>query len=101
MLSSKVVGSGLPEPKRCRISIDDNLDSSEHNYPMVSPQSQSTMMHLTGKFSVAMDLWTDIPSLNVELITKSAVSDVIWDGVTDEEMNRFWDTLPKKYGGLM
>ena len=93
--------SNLPEPKRCRISIDDDLDSSEHNCSMVSPQSYSTMLHLTGKFSVAMDLWTDFPSLDVEPINKSVVGDVIWDGVTDEEMSKFWDTLPKKYGGLM
>ena len=115
-----MVESHIPMSKRFRSSIEDDLDQSEHNNSKISPQSHSTMLQLTGKFSIAMDLWADISSPDFEPINNSTIDDIvwggltdeemidysklddiIWGGVTDEEMNKFWDTLPKKYGGLM
>ena len=90
----------MPQPKRCRTSVESDPDSPEHNNTM-SPRSHSTITQLTGNFCMAMDLWTDCPNLGGESIKNSPLGDVILVEVTDEEMNKFWDTLPKKYGGLM
>lgn len=96
-----MVDHDLPEPKRPRITTENGPDSYEHKESMISPRSSSMMLQLTGQFSVAMDLWTDFPSPDIESINDNVLVDIIWGGVTDEEMNKFWDTLPKKYGGLM
>lgn len=91
----------MPKPKRFRNSFEKDFGSPSSKDVMISPQSQSTMMQLTGQFSVVMDLWTDFPTLDVESIDDDELDDILLAEVTDEEMNKFWDTLPKEYGGLM
>ena len=59
------------------------------------------MVQLTGQFSVVMNLWTDFPTLDGESIDDDEFGDLILTEVTDDEMNKFWDTLPKEFGGLM
>lgn len=60
------------------------------------------MNQLTGNFSLAMDLWNDAPVLDHQpRIDDHSCEDLFLVEVTDEEMNKFWDTLPKEFGGLL
>ena len=93
-----------PDTKQRRVLIDSgkNYEMLNHDNQTVSTVAESTLDQLTGNFSVAMDLWTDESDLNLQSKNddKSA-SDLFLVEVTDEEMNKFWDTLPKEFGGLM
>ena len=66
-----------------------------------SPRIDPTVAQLTGNFCLAMDIWGDIPMLSSQSIHENSLMIDPWLGVTDEEMNKFWDTLPKEHGGLM
>ena len=61
---------------------------------------ESRIAHLTGTFSTATDLESDIPKFEVNHVIGDSLFQMSYE-VTDEEMNKFWDTLPKEVGGLM
>ena len=84
------------------IDVDNGYELSDFADQSSSTVFDSTVSQLTGNFSLAMDLWdeamvSDVPPTTVN----DSAFDLILFEVTDEEMNKFWDTLPKEFGGLM
>lgn len=92
------------DTKRRRLSIDAENDSelSDIADQTLSTVLDSNVAQLTGNFSLAMDLWDDTTVSDVPPTTDddSAIGLFLTE-VTDEEMNQFWDTLPKEFGGLI
>ena len=61
-----------------------------------------TMTHLVGNFAMALDLWVDSSSLDGEMNSiDNSLNSLYLVSITDDEMNRFWDTLPRDFGGLV
>ncbi|CAF1429931.1 unnamed protein product [Adineta ricciae] len=94
----------VPDAKRRRFWINSERDAeaSKVDNMEFSSHADPAMAQLAGKFSLSMDLWSNTAVDDFQ----STVDDDSCDGiflveVTDEEMNKFWDTLPKEFGGFM
>ena len=84
------------------IDVDNGYEMFDYVVPSSSTVFDSTVSQLTGNFSLAMDLWDEAMVSDVPPTTDNdSAFDLILVEVTDEEMNKFWDTLPKEFGGLM
>jgi hypothetical protein len=64
--------------------------------------SPCAIAQLVGNFTMALDLWVGSPTLDDGIeITYNSLNNLHLAPVTDVEMNQFWDTLPREFGGLM
>jgi hypothetical protein len=62
------------------------------------------LMHraLVGNFALALDLWVFSPTFDDgNDTTQNSLDNIDLALITDDEMNGFWDTLPREFGGLM
>ena len=60
------------------------------------------MAQLVGNFAMALDLWVDSSSIDGEINNiDNSLDSLYLVLITDDEMNKFCDTLPRDFGGLV